>query len=92
MFLQLHRQELQNSLADCEKEAMAKVLTSLSDDSSLDRDTFNRLKSDMASLATSGNPWMITMETEGFIIKATEMNQSLEKLKSQVTYYMFSVV
>ncbi len=87
MFLsQLHRQELQNSLADYEKEAMAKLLTSLSDDGSLDRGTFDRLKSDMTSLATSGNPWMITMETDDFIIKATEMNQSLEKLKNRVRY------
>ncbi len=92
MFSQLHRQELQNSLADYKKEAMAKLLTSLSDDGSLDRDTFNRLKSDMVSLATSGNPWMITMETDDFIIKEKKMNQSLEKLKSRVRYYMCSLV
>ena len=65
---------------------MAKLLTSLSADGSVDQDAFKRLRTDMASLATSGNPWNITMETDDYIIKATEMTQSLEKLKCQVRF------
>ncbi len=84
MFCQTRRQELQDSLQDYETEAMAKLLTSLSADGSVDQDTFKRLQTEMASLATSGNPWTITMEADDYIIQATEINESLEKLKSQV--------
>ena len=75
---------MHSALEDYEHEAMAKLLTSLSPDGSTDLDTYNRLHSDMMSLATTADPWAITMETDDLVIMATKMNQSLDKLKQNV--------
>ncbi len=79
--LQTARQDLHTALDNYEQEAMAKLQTSLSPDGSTDLDTYNRLHSNMKSLATTADPWAITMETDDLVIMATKIIQSLDKLK-----------
>ncbi len=88
ILLQTQCHRLQISLGEYRNEAKAKLLTSLSADGSIESlDKFKQLKSDMASLASSGNPWTITLETDDYVTRAAEIKQSLEKLKSQVSLF-----
>ena len=79
LLLQKARNKLQRDLAAYENEQMAKLLTSLSADGSMDAHSFKQLCTDMQNLVHSNDPWTVSMQTNHLVSKATNVNQSLDR-------------
>ena len=93
--LQRARQRLQQSLSAYEQEQVAKLLTSLSADGSTDAHAYKQLCTEIHELSTSNDPWTVAMHTKDLVVKATNINQSLDRLKKarsdqELQYMKFS--
>ena len=93
--LQKARHSLLNSLSAYEQEQVAKLLTSLSADGSMDVHSYKQLCTEIHQLSTSNDPWTVAMHTKDLVTKANNINQSLERLKKsrgdqELQYMKFS--